>query len=53
MVPFAHGKWLGARIPGARVHLFDDEGHLSLVHRLPEILAELRELAGLATPATR
>lgn len=46
MVPFAHGQWLGARIRGARVHLLDDEGHISLVHRLPEMFAELRELAG-------
>jgi pimeloyl-ACP methyl ester carboxylesterase len=46
MVPFAHGQWLGARIRGARVHLLDDEGHVSLVHRLPEMFAELRELAG-------
>ena len=45
MVPFAHGQWLGSRIRGARVHLFDDEGHVSLVHRLPEMFAELRELA--------
>ena len=47
MVPFSHGQWLGARVPGAGVHLLDDEGHLSLVHRLPEMFAELRELAGL------
>jgi pimeloyl-ACP methyl ester carboxylesterase len=47
MVPFSHGQWLASRIPGARVHLFDDEGHLSLVHRMPEMFAELRELAGL------
>ena len=47
MVPFSHGQWLAARIPQARVHLFDDEGHISLVNRIPEMFAELRELAGL------
>jgi pimeloyl-ACP methyl ester carboxylesterase len=47
MVPFGHGEWLARTIPGARAHLFDDEGHLSLVARMPEMLAELRELAGL------
>jgi pimeloyl-ACP methyl ester carboxylesterase len=47
MVPFGHGQWLAANIPGARAHLFDDEGHISLLHRLGEMLAELRELAGL------
>lgn len=47
MVPFAHGRWLVDTIPGARAHLFDDEGHISLVRRIDEILADLRELAGL------
>ena len=41
MVPFAHGQWLAAHVPGARVHLSDDEGHLSLVGQLPRILEEL------------
>lgn len=47
MVPFGHGEWLAAAIPGARAHLFDDEGHLSLLARMPEMLAELRELGEL------
>jgi hypothetical protein len=33
-------------MPGARVHLYDDEGHLSLVAQLPRILADLADLAG-------
>ena len=47
MVPFAHGRWLAATIPGARAHLFDDEGHISRVAKIDEILADLRSLAGL------
>jgi pimeloyl-ACP methyl ester carboxylesterase len=49
MVPFGHGTWLAAQVPGARAHLLDDEGHISLIHRFGEMLAELRELAGVAT----
>jgi pimeloyl-ACP methyl ester carboxylesterase len=45
MVPYAHGTWLAAHIPGARAHLFDDEGHLSLIGRLPRILTDLDDLA--------
>jgi pimeloyl-ACP methyl ester carboxylesterase len=41
MVPFAHGQWLAQHIPNARVHLYDDEGHLSLVNQLPRILDDL------------
>ena len=29
MVPFAHGEWLAARMPGASAHLEHGEGHLS------------------------
>ena len=41
MVPFAHGEWLAAHVPGARTHLYDDEGHISLVQQLPRILDDL------------
>lgn len=48
MVPYSHGKWLATHVPGARAHLFDNEGHLTMSARYDEILADLTELAGLA-----
>jgi pimeloyl-ACP methyl ester carboxylesterase len=47
MVPYAHGVWLADRVPGSRRHLFDEEGHLSLVAQLDRILGDLLDLAGL------
>jgi pimeloyl-ACP methyl ester carboxylesterase len=41
MVPIAHGEWLAAHIPGARTHLYEDEGHISLARQLPRILEDL------------
>jgi pimeloyl-ACP methyl ester carboxylesterase len=30
MVPFAHGRWLAAQIPGVRAHLEAGQGHMSI-----------------------
>lgn len=47
MVPFAHAQWLAAHVAGARPHLVEGEGHLSLMSRIGVILDDLLELAGL------
>jgi pimeloyl-ACP methyl ester carboxylesterase len=46
MVPFAHGEWMAAHVPGARPRLLEDHGHLSLaVSSFPQILDDLLEHA--------
>lgn len=47
MVPFAHGEWLAANVPGVIAHLLAGQGHLSVaIGRAGEMFDELLDLAG-------
>jgi len=46
MVPYAHGLWLAKHLPQARTHLYDDEGHLSLIMQMDRVLDDLLDQAG-------
>jgi pimeloyl-ACP methyl ester carboxylesterase len=51
LAPPAHGWWLSANLPRARLVLRDGEGHLGIYEHLGEMLDALTE-AGTADPAS-
>lgn len=43
MVPMRHGRWMAERLPDVDARLIDEEGHITLVGRLPEAHTWLKE----------
>lgn len=44
LVPVAAGRWLADNVPGARAHILEGEGHLSIAaYRLDSVLDELSQ----------
>ncbi len=46
VVPPSHGEWLARRCPSAELHLFPDDGHISVLNQSAAALDWLREHAG-------
>jgi pimeloyl-ACP methyl ester carboxylesterase len=41
-VPLFHGEWLADHLGAAELRSLDDEGHISIIRHLPEIIDELK-----------
>lgn len=42
LVPRSHSEWLASHLPAADLRALDNEGHISILSHLPEIIEEMR-----------